>query len=630
MPSEFITENDGIYDPLNAELNDFKNKINSYMKKSDEYLNADHSLNMQMQNTILLRTLPEKNKNDISPINRYKSEVYSNMALATTRLRAIFELIDIEIEDEKQKNEIKEKVYGNFKETMKFFQDELERKEITDQDFSKEAKRLKKAQFNSNTQIYHILKKSKLDKDCTRKIDMLNGMQTMHFEAKTIITTYKIEKNGIEYTRVTQENPIDPLSQEMKGRIQNGEYQKDDWYKTLPDFEKKVFERYKDEIISGHPIPNMINFIPGIRNAFNRIDTILDVNDKEIARTSMIHSAHPTVIQNKQSRKLTKENVEHLESTSDKKLFLSGLITPSYLVSQEKRMHKDLKKRNFLKNIKYNAKSNTKSDTKSEGANLDIKKQNSSYGNIPMNVFRFISSSNLKKNHINEFMCEALRKIIIKQKPEHAKYAYILNNIHSIKELRTYIGKSPELDDKSHKILKTIKFLDKNLNHYSQVKMILSQLRGKNLSVEINANLHLLIDQMNDFNKEGASEELITPVVFCKSGKDRTGIQEEYSTAKILANQQTVFSEKELFKHSIESNHLRFMNGSQYGGNGAGLNGVLYSPTNVHSNDYGFFKKNLYTDVSSGNHFKYQKEGMMKYFNSENISNNRSFTSYVA
>jgi threonyl-tRNA synthetase len=58
---------------------------------------------------------------------------------------------------------------------------------------------------------------------------------------------------------------------------------------------------------------------------------------------------------------------------------------------------------------------------------------------------------------------------------------------------------------------------------------------------------------MNDFKKENGAEEIITPVVFCKSGKDRTGIQEEYSTAKILANQQDVFSEKELFKHSIES-----------------------------------------------------------------------------
>ena len=640
-----------LYDPFNQnELSDFQLSINHYMEEADKCLGVTYN---EGENGILSRNISKK-REEISSIDRYKSEVFSNMALATTRLRAIFELIDIEIDNkEKMKNndfldedfglnevetdtqskkqEMKEAIYKDFKKMMESFNDKLYNSNfegfidgvqlivnnIDENNLHHETKKLKNVHFDFNTKIYKVLKKNDLHQDLAKRIDILNGLQNMSFEKKTITMTLDIEKDGKKYTRIITDEPIEPFSSEMKKRINENQYTKDPWYQDLTKFQKNVFERYKKQIISGHPIPNMINFIPGIRNAFKRIDIIQDKDKKEIARASLIHTSHPTVIGNKDSKNLTKQNIDHLQKVAKRKIFLSGLITPLIFNLDEKKMHEDIigkvkkNKRSFREVVNkfFSSSKNRYSSLQSE-TNEGTKKNLLSYGNIPINMFRIFYLCLFKKRAMDNLIKESLHTIInSKENPD--KEASLIDKSNNITKLIEKAG-NLNLDEKSQKILETIKFLDKSLNHTPRFKMLKEQFKGNNLSIEINSNFHLLIDMMNDFRVNDTNKSI--PVLFCKSGKDRTGIQEEYSIAKILGNKQNVFSEQDLLKSSIESGHLRFINGSQYGGNSAGLNGVLCRPMNVHSKDYKLFKDNLYNDVAESNHFKYQKKGYIMKF----------------
>ncbi len=629
------------YNPFNSnEISNFQISINFLMEKADEFLGFNH----KNKDGVLYRNLLNSEKK-IDVIDKYKSEVYSNMALATTRLRAIFELIDIEMsqnsieendfdkinddqsedfllkEDDINERKMKEEIYKNFQELMKFFNDALNVTHIDRENFDNKTKELSKIHFKFNTEIYKILKKNDIHNNLKRKIDILNGLQNMFFEKKTIVTNIEMFKDGKKYKRIITDIPINPISNEIKEKIKNNDYKNDFWYKSLTEFQKNVFEGYKDQIISDHPIPNMINFIPGIRNAFERTDKILDENNNEIAKTSIIHTAHPTVIKNKDSKNLTKENVEHLQRISRKRIFLSGLITPLIFNFGEKKMHKELRdtvikfrnlslfekiKERFLNLTK---KSNRYLDSKSQRDSFD-KNNLISYGNVPINMFRILCLCLFKKRSMNNLIKESLISII-----KHNKLNSFIDENADFQELIKILdSKNVNIDEQSQKIFQTIKFLNKNLNDLSRLEIINEQLKGKNLSLEINANFHDLIDMMSEFNKENSLYKDSISVLFCKSGKDRTGIQQEYSMAKILSNKQNIFSENDLLKSSIESFHLRFMNGSQYGGNSVGLNGVLGRPMNVDSKDYKIFKENLYTNVAESNHFKYQKKNFIMKF----------------
>jgi hypothetical protein len=609
-----------IYRPFDGEeLEDFKEKINFYMKKADEYLGVMH----EEKGGFLYRNLLNKSGN-VSEMNRYKSEVFSNLALATTRLRGVFELIDMEVSGAKKRDEMKEEIYKNFEEIFKSFQDELKKEFIDEKNFHQETKKLVNINFELNTKIYRILKENSLHHNLGKKMDILNGLQNMHFEKKIIVTNCYVDEEQ-KYTRQIMDKPLEPMSKEMKERIKSGNYKNDFWYESLSKFQKNVFERYKNQIISGHPIPNMINFIPGVRNAFERIDIIKNDNDNEIARTSLIHTAHLTAIGSKKSKDLTKENIKHLRNITGKKLLLLGLVTPAIFNVGERKMHKDLKdairkNKPFLEKIKEKflilcGKNEDKRETlESESSEEKLLL----YGNVAINMFRVLQLRMFKKRDINDFMRESLKEIIYNSENQDwgidnesllIKDKYYDKKSFSIKKLIEE-AKNLNLNEKSLKILEVIEFLDKNLNHKSRLEIVKEQLSGTNIALEINSNLQLLSDLMNDFEQE-RGEKKSEMVYFCKSGKDRTGIATEYAIAKGLSDKQNIFSERELLKNSIESNHLRFMNGSQYGGNAPGLNGILGRPTNVHSEDYQLFEDNLYNSVAEGNHFKYKKGGIL-------------------
>lgn len=192
-----------------------------------------------------------------------------------------------------------------------------------------------------------------------------------------------------------------------------------------------------------------------------------------------------------------------------------------------------------------------------------------------------------------------------------------------------------KLSQEEKKIVNLIEKLNNNLNHSPRLKVLQSYFSGKNSSVEMNSDFHLLIHLMNQYDKNNKS----IPCIFCKSGKDRTGIQVEYSSAKILADQlaekdiilQNEISDENRFKDtskvlhdyhtksqndnrentekvlleaSIKSRHLFYLNGSAYGGNQIGLNGVLDRPFNVHKKNYDLFKENLYLPMATNSSFK--------------------------
>lgn len=593
------------YNPfLDNELSNFKNTINLYMREADELIGATHIESKDL-GTITRDLTDEKH---ISENNKYRSYVYSNMAISTTRLRAIVQLINIENLNEVQKKEMKLQIYEHYKQITNDLSNELEKENV--ENARQEASKLKTMQREFNTKVYKILKINNIHKNCTSKIDILNGMQNMNFEKKTIITEYFID-NEKRYKRIITEIPIQPLSNDAKRRIENGDYIYDKWYTSLNSFQKQIFELYKKQILDDKPIPNMINFLPGIRGCFRRTDKIIDTrdNDKIIARSQLIHSAHPAVIKNKDSENLTRNNIKHLQKTTGKKIFLLGLISPSIFMPREKIMNEELKnivsknkKAGLFEIIKRNFLSTIQKILGKNKINIRIKKQEHKlihYGNIPINIFKIALFNLFVKRDINKILHKSLTEIIQSEKTPNAQ------NIQNLK-IRDLIkiieGNCNMTNPRYKQILKIVKSLDNNLNHMSRTHMIKNQLFGKNNSLEINSNICLLIDLISQYTE-------MEVVLFCKSGKDRTGIQTEYSSAKILynkiKNKKCTISEKELLYSSVKSNHLYFINGSQYGGNGAGFNGIKYSPMNVQSDDFNLFKENLYLQSASSNHFQY-------------------------
>ena len=99
----------------------------------------------------------------------------------------------------------------------------------------------------------------------------------------------------------------------------------------------------------------------------------------------------------------------------------------------------------------------------------------------------------------------------------------------------------------------------------------------KNTELQLNAEMHVLNNIVNHSDLSEGNK--VMPVLYCKSGKDRTEMQVELSQAKILSdqmNQQNIgLKENNILDNSLNSRHAYYINGSQYGGNAIGNFGVL-------------------------------------------------------
>jgi hypothetical protein len=219
--------------------------------------------------------------------------------------------------------------------------------------------------------------------------------------------------------------------------------------------------------------------------------------------------------------------------------------------------------------------------------------------NIPINLARMIPGMR-RTQGIKNYLQELCIKI-------GAKYGIKLDKTQTTKQMlaqiidyKQSVSYKSDLNDVSKSYSKINKIDEVDIEILEQIESvinlrnkssILNALKGKNIELQLNSELHNLINLVN--NHDELKKDFATiPIIYCKSGKDRTGIQVEKTQAVILStqlhkhlkqeNQNTTQTKSDLQKNllvnSLANCHVVSINGSSIGGNALGNQGILNNP----------------------------------------------------
>jgi len=196
---------------------------------------------------------------------------------------------------------------------------------------------------------------------------------------------------------------------------------------------------------------------------------------------------------------------------------------------------------------------------------------------VPINIIRAIPGNKMMKG-LNSYIDNICIEIGKKYGVEFDKNSSIKDFIKQIKNSKQFKNTALKSDD------------ERILNQIMRVNSLKTKFSFKNLfnikntELQLNAEIHVLNNIVN--HSDLGENNKVMPVLYCKSGKDRTEMQVELSQAKILSvqmNQQNIALEEEsILKNSLDSRHAYCINGSQYGGNAIGNFGVL-DQKNIHA-----------------------------------------------
>jgi hypothetical protein len=547
------------FDILNYEPKNFKNYIISLFINADNAVGINTSVKKINRKKFFDRNALNQPR-ETSARSLLESDVYSNMIILTNRVVALSNLLKKSGIKNQKLNDLIEKEYGRQFDTLNRFLG-IENRYVNHDSMRKE---LRGIILDFDNKVSKILKSSGVPNYKKNFTEMLFQQSlTNGFESIPIVTRSKlISNNGREYVKITEDEPLQAFSKEQKESINNGSYLNSEWYKNLSPFQKDNFEEYKDALVNDkHVLPNKFKFIPGLRNAFKRTDEIYTKDGKKLASNELIHSANPAVVDaGKDSKKLASENIQHLSNiTGNKKVFLSGLVTPLGFLSKTPFRSMFREEHKINKHIKEATKN----------------QKNVFYNNIPINIIRSLFGTR-SMNGLTTYTRSICRKI-------GQKYEISLNGItHTkdmIKVIRNFEFFKDKVSPKDKEILEQIKKINLLRTKFS-LKNLFSI---TNTELKLNAEIHVLNDIVN---KSNLSNNLkVTPVLFCKSGKDRTEIQTELSQAKVLSNQMEKegieLGENEILKDSMKSRAAYCVNGYPGGGNAMGNFGVL-DKKNIH------------------------------------------------
>jgi hypothetical protein len=274
------------------------------IKRTEETKNNQLIINRDANNS-------NKNPNEQEQLN---ADIQAKIIITTTRARAAIKMLEIEdkinpnnkINNEENRNKIITEYENCIKELKPFLNK-------NDANFSEDSKSAFQAIKKFDLKIGDIFQENKIDK-MNKKFTEMVFWESSVFDSIPLQTEGKIKINGKTYKTLTIDEPIKPfLSGKRIKSFQDDSYRDEEWYKNLTEFQKINFEEHKEDIISGkHVLPHKFNFIPGLRNAFKRTDSIIDENGKEIASSTILHMSNPASIgAGKDSEKLTTENLNY-------------------------------------------------------------------------------------------------------------------------------------------------------------------------------------------------------------------------------------------------------------------------------------------------------------------------------
>jgi hypothetical protein len=397
----------------------------------------------------------------------------------------------------------------------------------------------------------------------TQALHFQNFKQDENYNPVTISNI--IDEKGNQHTFVEANVAFKGLSNEQKKL-----YNKIIDEKAVSELQISLMEENKDKFFSGkYVIPTqLINTVPGIRNAFEELNFIVQnsnqknnivENDLELIDVRKRVGALPTIIN--KNKKLTKEITESnarqaviLNDDNQTKLHWNLLNTDMPIVGQS------------FGGYETDIVRNTREATKNNYINFSV---------TPLNRFRRVGiTSDLKdiKDYLNTFANSLTNedlKIDIKPKSFFDKFKFHKqeNNFDDI--ISEIKNKNPNSD--FAKIIKLAKKVKEHVDDASTAIRINDGFDKENVSLKISTKFSRLTELVNQAFRNKKSDlfehcdkgkiPLENVAISCKSAKDRTGLSMFYRMAKILEDKIEVGFNK-ICDTLHSSGHMEYLPGS--------------------------------------------------------------------
>lgn len=371
-----------------------------------------------------------------------------------------------------------------------------------------------------------------------------------------------------------------------------------EWYDNMHQPLKTLIKKYASKLASGnYVIPTQLSNIVGARNLYSKSTLIKGKDNKLETIHQIVHCGAPVLLGKNQEREFSQLTMDQIAD------FVSADGNP------EKTMFCSLNSSGGESADKEIVTKVTENSTKSKFR----------YNILPVNIFRFWPLSITKYENFNNIL-QDIGKVAEKSgynniasfliKGENRPWYYLgfktsEKSKAALKEVANIVKTNPELGATLANAIETKYLMEHNgecrnteiIARMSNV--IYSAFKGELKTLAENSNMQY--------------SNIAEPIVFCKSGKDRTGFVTEYSTVIAVCNHLGIRSTQQkkildVFKELAKSGHVQALAGRQ--GGTVGCHGIKGSTKYAIRGFLSPVRKFLFLKTASLNQLK--RTGLIK------------------
>ena len=428
--------------------------------------------------------------------------------------------------------------------------------------------------------------------DVYEKLNVAKDFQNFKDKHSNIVTLSSVtDKDGQNHTVVEAEVAMKGLTDNQKQEYQNiaqNTKPKPDWYKKMPEWEKKLTKEYADEIIAGeHVIPTQLRQIAGMKNAFEKTTAIYNNNTKKWKK--LYASKHAGTVASFALEKELKQLKKKLKNTEpSKRKGIQEQIDKIDKIRQDITNENVKQAQEWIGNKKLHCntlnagpKRGTKQDKEIVKRTTDaMKKIDGRETNTAFNAWRVLGGANDLTGA--KTTLKNIAENLGKGKDFKKIQAYLYPDLYPRKWWQRRIKKK-NVQQAIHTLLgekkinnNTIKILNEAIDLRHAVNRADKRFRlGKreNASLAVSRHLNQLTSTISDLSDLGESlqgmsfpdsEEILR---MCASGKDRTGLAEHDQTAQAVATELKI-DVKNIDGQLLKSGHTAQQAGGLSAGGG--------------------------------------------------------------
>ncbi len=398
--------------------------------------------------------------------------------------------------------------------------------------------------------------------NASKKLNIAKDFQNFNDKHGNISTISTVRgEGGADQTVIESEIGLKGLTEAQKqayAPILEGSTNKPSWYTSMSELEQKLCDKYAPVIIAGeHTLSSQLRKIPGMRNAFEKVTSIVETSAEGPVVKTLHKSKHagslaafPKDADSKQE--LCDLNAEQAQQWigSDKRLHCNTFNSEFYLpFTAGLRRDPEIVKqtRNAMSKIKGKATNTAFND-------LRIFGKASNYGGAN-DVITEISNGLGNNQEFNKI------KSYLNSDTEILEGA-ATNEIKRLQTQGLISEKSAEILEKTIDLSQTIK--TKSHSWFS--------LDPENASLAISTKINQLANCISRLDSEDSTslhkipkEEILN---MCASGKDRTGVAEHDQSVNAISK-ITGISVEQLDEQLISSGHTSYFTGGVNTGGGS-------------------------------------------------------------